>query len=219
MENLSAIQLRDKIAAGQVSSVEATTAICKNIEEQEPTIGAYISTYRDTALEKAAEVDNRIAAGREVGQLAGVPVAIKDNMCTTFGATTCASKILENFHAPYNATVVEKLLSADAVIVGKTNMDEFAMGSSTEEFRLKADCESMGPKPGTGRKQRRLGCRGGGGAVFCCAWFRHGRLNPPACQFLRSSWAKADIRQGFTIWTCGLWLQPGPNRTDYPHGS
>ncbi|MEJ2648689.1 MAG: Asp-tRNA(Asn)/Glu-tRNA(Gln) amidotransferase subunit GatA [Sedimentisphaerales bacterium] len=71
-----------------------------------------------------------------MGELAGVPVAIKDNMCTTFGATTCASKILENFHAPYNATVVEKLLAADAVIIGKLNMDEFAMGSSTENSGL-----------------------------------------------------------------------------------
>ena len=137
MENLSAIQLRDKIAAGQISSVEATTAVFENIEKQGPVIGAYISTYRDMALEKAAEVVKRIAASEPTGKLAGVPVAIKDNMCTTFGTTTCASKILENFHAPYNATVVEKLLSADAVIVGKTNMDEFAMGSSTENSGLK----------------------------------------------------------------------------------
>jgi aspartyl-tRNA(Asn)/glutamyl-tRNA(Gln) amidotransferase subunit A len=137
MENLSAIRLRDEIAAGQISSVEATTAVFENIKEREPVIGAYISTYRDKSLEKAAEVDKRIVAGQKVGQLAGVPVAIKDNMCTTFGATTCASKILENFHAPYNATVVEKLLSADAVIIAKTNMDEFAMGSSTENSGLK----------------------------------------------------------------------------------
>ncbi|MDH4238307.1 MAG: Asp-tRNA(Asn)/Glu-tRNA(Gln) amidotransferase subunit GatA [Phycisphaerae bacterium] len=137
MENLSAKQLRDKIAAGRISSGEATEAIFKNIEEREPTIGAYISTFRDSALEKAAKVDKRIAAGERVGQLAGVPIAIKDNMCTTFGATTCASKILDNFHAPYNATAVEKLISADAIIVGKTNMDEFAMGSSTENSGLK----------------------------------------------------------------------------------
>jgi len=77
MDNLSAKQLRDKIAAGQISSVEATEAIFKNIEEREPVIGAYISTFRDSALEKAADVDNRIAAGQEVGQLAGVPVAVK----------------------------------------------------------------------------------------------------------------------------------------------
>ena len=137
MEELTAKELRDQIAAGQVSSVEATNAVFERIREFEPVIGAYISTFQDMALEKAANVDSRIAAGEPVGQLAGVPIAIKDVLCTNFGATTCASKILENFHAPYNAAVVEKLLAADAVIVGKTNMDEFAMGSSTENSGLK----------------------------------------------------------------------------------
>jgi len=137
MEELSAKELRDKIAAGQISSFEATKAVFERIDKLEPVIGAYISTYPDMALEAAADIDRRIAAGQSVGRLAGVPVTIKDNMCTTFGATTCASKILENFHAPYNATVVEKLLAADAVIVGKANMDEFAMGSSTENSGLK----------------------------------------------------------------------------------
>jgi len=137
MEQLSAKELRDKIAAGQTSSVEATKAVFERIRQFEPTIGAYISTYEERALEAAADVDKRMAAGEPVGQLAGVPVAVKDNMCTTFGATTCASKILENFHAPYNATVVDKLLAAGAVIVGKANMDEFAMGSSTENSGLK----------------------------------------------------------------------------------
>ncbi len=137
MEELSAKELRDRIAAGRISSVDATKAVFERIEKLEPVIGAYISTYPDRALETATDIDRRIAAGQPVGQLAGVPVAIKDNMCTTFGATTCASRILENFHAPYNATVVEKLLAADAVIVGKANMDEFAMGSSTENSGLK----------------------------------------------------------------------------------
>jgi aspartyl-tRNA(Asn)/glutamyl-tRNA(Gln) amidotransferase subunit A len=134
---LSAKELRDKIRTGQSSSVEATEAVFERIAKLEPTIGAYISTFEKSALDKAKDVDKRIAKGESVGKLAGVPVAIKDNMCTTFGATTCASKILENFHSPYNATVVEKLLSTDAIIVGKTNLDEFAMGSSTENSGLK----------------------------------------------------------------------------------
>ena len=137
MENLSAKELRDRIAAGEISSVEATEAVFEAIEKYELVLGAYISIFKEQALAKAQEVDDKIAAGRAVGGLAGLPVAVKDNMCTTFGATTCASKILENFRAPYNATVVEKLLAADAVVVGKTNMDEFAMGSSTETSSLK----------------------------------------------------------------------------------
>ena len=137
MHNLSAKALRDQIAAGQVSSLEATQAVFERTRKLEPMIGAYISTCEDNAFEAAADVDRRVASGEPVGRLAGIPVAIKDNMCTPFGATTCASKILESFFAPYNATVVERLLAADAVIVGKANMDEFAMGSSTENSGLK----------------------------------------------------------------------------------
>ena len=132
MLDMGCRQLRDEIAAGQVKSVAATEAVFEAVEKYEETIGAYISTFRKQAIAKANEVDEKIKAGKKVGLLAGVPIAVKDNMCTAFGATTCASRILENFHAPYNATVIEKLLAADAVIVGKTNMDEFAMGSSTE---------------------------------------------------------------------------------------
>jgi aspartyl-tRNA(Asn)/glutamyl-tRNA(Gln) amidotransferase subunit A len=130
-------ELRDKIGAGEVKSAAAMEAVFEAIEKYEPTLGAYISTFKEEALAKANEVDGKIAAGETVGGLAGVPVVIKDNICTRFGATTCASRILEHFHAPYNATVVEKLLAADAVMVGKANMDEFAMGSSTENSGLK----------------------------------------------------------------------------------
>ena len=135
METLK--KLRDKIASGQVKSVDAVKAVFDRIETIEPKVGAYLSLYKQQALERAEAVDAKIAAGEAVGALAGVPIAIKDNMCTTFGTTTCASKILENFHAPYNAHVVEKLLAADAVIIGKCNLDEFAMGSSTENSGLK----------------------------------------------------------------------------------
>jgi len=137
MDLVNVRQLRDKIRAREISSVEATKAVFERIAKIEPIVGAYISTFETTALDKAAEVDGRIAKNEPVGQLAGVPIAVKDNMCTMFGTTTCASKILANFCAPYNATVVAKLLAADAVIVGKTNLDEFAMGSSTENSGLK----------------------------------------------------------------------------------
>ena len=137
MEHLTAIELRKRISTGQMSCVEVTQDVFQQIDRLDPIIGAYISTCPDIAMKTAADIDRRIASGQSVGPLAGVPVAIKDIMCTTFGATTCGSKILENFHAPYNATVVEKLLAADAVIVGKANMDEFAMGSSTENSALK----------------------------------------------------------------------------------
>jgi len=137
MQELTAKQLRNKIAAGHVSGVDATTEIFNRIEKFEPAVGAYISTFKQKALEDAKAVDEKIAKGEALGQLAGVPVAVKDNMCTTFGATTCGSKILQNFHSPYNATAVRKLLDADAVIIGKTNMDEFAMGSSTETSGLR----------------------------------------------------------------------------------
>jgi aspartyl-tRNA(Asn)/glutamyl-tRNA(Gln) amidotransferase subunit A len=129
VDELTAIELRDRIAARQISSVEATRAMLDRISRIDPTIGAYLSTFSD--------VDWRIAAHEPVGPLAGVPLAIKDVMCTSFGATTCGSRILENFHSPYDATVVRKLLAADAVILGKTNMDEFAMGSSTENSGLR----------------------------------------------------------------------------------
>jgi aspartyl-tRNA(Asn)/glutamyl-tRNA(Gln) amidotransferase subunit A len=135
MESLK--KLRDKIAAGEIKSSEAVSAIFDRIENVEPIVGAYLSLCKEQAMTQAKAVDAKIASGQSVGALAGVPIAIKDNMCTTFGTTTCASKILENFHAPYNAHAVEKLLAADAVIIGKCNLDEFAMGSSTENSGLK----------------------------------------------------------------------------------
>jgi len=135
--DMSCRQLREKIAGRQIKSLAATEALFARLEKTGPVIGAYISTFEEQAKTCARQIDEKIASGQSPGPLAGVPVAIKDNMCTTFGATTCASKILENFCAPYNATVVEKLLAADAVIVGKANMDEFAMGSSTENSGLK----------------------------------------------------------------------------------
>jgi aspartyl-tRNA(Asn)/glutamyl-tRNA(Gln) amidotransferase subunit A len=119
---------RDAIASKKVSSLELTRQTLARIESLDPTLRAFNETWSDRALQVAAEVD----AGKRTGALAGVPIAIKDNLCTSTGKTTCSSKMLENFRAPYDATAVKKLEAAGAVIVGKTNLDEFAMGSSTE---------------------------------------------------------------------------------------
>ncbi len=132
LSDLTARELRDKIAKGEVTSVEATRFALDAIERINPQLNAYNAIEKDRALAKAEAVDRKRSAGESLGLLGGVPIALKDNMCTDYGLTTCSSKMLANFRAPYNATVVEKLEAAGAVILGKTNLDEFAMGSSTE---------------------------------------------------------------------------------------
>ena len=132
LHELTAHEAHDLLVARKVSSADLTRAVLDRISATEPTIRAYITTTPDLALGMAAEADERIARGEGVTPLTGVPVAIKDNMCTMDVRTTCASRILEDFVPPYDATVVGKLKSAGAVFVGKTNLDEFAMGSSTE---------------------------------------------------------------------------------------
>ncbi len=136
-QDYTAASLANKISTGQLKSTEAVEHFFNRIDAHEPKIGAYLNLYRDQALSQADEIDKKIEAGQKLGPLAGVPVAIKDNMCTSFGKTTCASKMLENFQAPYDAHVVHKLNESGAVIIGKTNLDEFAMGSSTENSALK----------------------------------------------------------------------------------
>ena len=134
---LSANQLREKMASGQLSSVDDVKGIFARIEKYEPLVGAYISVFREEAVSRAEEIDKKVSSGQKLGKLAGIPVAVKDNMCMRGGETTCGSKILENFQAPYDAHVIERLIAEDAVIIGKVNMDEFAMGSSTENSGLK----------------------------------------------------------------------------------
>lgn len=128
----TAVELAKAIKAGKITAVEAMQAVLEQIEKQEPTIHAYITVDKETAMQKAEEAQQKIEAGELIGPLAGVPVAIKDNICTEGMLTTCASKILHNFIPTYSAEAVLHLEKAGAVIIGKTNMDEFAMGSTTE---------------------------------------------------------------------------------------
>lgn len=129
---LTAVELAKEIKAGKTTAVEAMKAVLEQIEKTEETYHCYITIDKEKAMQAAKEAQEKIEAGTLTGPLAGVPVAIKDNLCTKNVVTTCASKILENFVPQYDAEAVVKLQEAGAVMIGKTNMDEFAMGSTTE---------------------------------------------------------------------------------------
>ncbi len=128
-------EARELLRSRQLSSVELTRACLERIRQVEPEVHAFVTVTDELALKQAAKADELLAGGK-APPLAGVPVLIKDNMCTRGIRTTCSSKMLENFVPPYDATVVEKLNDCGAVIIGKANMDEFAMGSSTENSAL-----------------------------------------------------------------------------------
>ena len=129
---LSAEETARRVRGREVSAAEVLEACLARTAHVEPLIGAYLEIFEDEARVRAAEIDRRIAAGDDPGPLAGVPLALKDNLSLTGHALTCASRILEGYVAPYTATAVERLLAAGAVPVGRANMDEFAMGSSCE---------------------------------------------------------------------------------------
>ena len=130
--SLTAVELGRKIKEKEVTVEEAVTAALDAIEKREAQVHSFVTVDREGALKRAKEVQAKIDAGELTGPLAGVPVAIKDNMCTKGLLTTCSSKILYNFVPTYTAEAVLNLEKAGAVILGKTNMDEFAMGSTTE---------------------------------------------------------------------------------------
>ncbi|MEM9772224.1 MAG: Asp-tRNA(Asn)/Glu-tRNA(Gln) amidotransferase subunit GatA, partial [Cyanobacteria bacterium P01_D01_bin.73] len=125
-------ELHQQLVSKERSAVEIAQEALTHIEKTEPSVKSFLAVTADHALAQAKQVDEKIAAGEDIGQLAGIPIGIKDNMCTKGVKTTCASKMLENFVPPYESTVTQKLIDAGAVMVGKTNLDEFAMGSSTE---------------------------------------------------------------------------------------
>ena len=128
----TATELAEKIKAKEVTVLEATKAVLEQIDKTEEVMNCYVTIDKDGALKQAEEIQKKIDAGELTGPLAGVPVAIKDNMCTEGMLTTCSSRILGNFVPTYSSEAVVNLKKAGAVIIGKTNMDEFAMGSTTE---------------------------------------------------------------------------------------
>lgn len=159
----SALELADMLATGQITSVELTTACLDRIEALNPKINAFLFIDREGALKTAAEVDAKRQAGEELHRLAGIPIALKDNMVTRGIPTTCASKILGDWRPPYDATIVKNIHEAGLPVVGKTNMDEFAMGSSTEH-------SAFGPTLNPWDIERIPGGSGGGSAAAVAAY-------------------------------------------------
>ncbi len=191
---LTAAELASKLEAGEVSSVEVTQAHLDRIAAVDGGVHAFLH-INEQALETAAAVDARRAAGEKLGPLAGVPIAIKDVLCTLGMPSTAGSRILEGWVPPYDATVVARLRAAGLVLLGKTNMDEFAMGSSTEFSAFGAHPQPVGPRPhprwlgrwlGRGRRRVRGADR---------ARIRHRRLDPPARRRDRQRRRQADLRR------------------------
>ncbi|PVX24772.1 MAG: Asp-tRNA(Asn)/Glu-tRNA(Gln) amidotransferase GatCAB subunit A [Candidatus Bathyarchaeum sp.] len=132
LHELTAKETIQKIQGNEATAEECVQAVFERIHKFEDKINAFVTVVEQEALNKAKEIDRKVSAGKKVGKLAGVAIAIKDAICTQGIPTTCSSRMLQNFVPPYNAEVIERIKREDGVIIGKTNMDEFAMGSSTE---------------------------------------------------------------------------------------
>jgi aspartyl-tRNA(Asn)/glutamyl-tRNA(Gln) amidotransferase subunit A len=159
--DLTAAELLGQLNSGRVTSVEITRAFLDRIAQCDGQVRAFLRVDREGALAQADQIDRKRRAGQPVGRLGGLPVAVKDVLCTRGEPTTCASRILQDFRPPYDATVVARLRAADAVLIGKTNMDEFAMGGSTENSAFQITCNPW--------KLDRIPGGSSGGSAACVA--------------------------------------------------
>jgi aspartyl-tRNA(Asn)/glutamyl-tRNA(Gln) amidotransferase subunit A len=162
IHELTVSQIADAVQSGKLSATEVADATLARIDDHDPKLHAFLAVMRDDMKAQAKAIDEKKSRGETLGALAGVPVALKDALCTRGAPTTCASKILEDYAPPYDATVVSRLRAADALLPGKTNMDEFAMGSSNEN-------SAYGPVKNPWDLTRAPGGSSGGSAVAVAA--------------------------------------------------
>ena len=161
---MEATEIAEKVLSGEMRARSVIEQHIETINKIEPDVNAFNLVTAEQALIDADEIDSKIASGETLGPLAGVPISVKDNLCTRGIETTCSSKILEGWKPPYDATVIEKLREAGAIIMGKTNLDEFAMGSSTEN-------SAFGPTRNPHNLERVPGGSSGGSAAAVAAGF------------------------------------------------
>ena len=213
----TATDIARAVRAGERSAREVLDAHLEVVAAHESDVHAFNLVLADEARVAADALDRRIAAGEDPGPLAGVPVALKDNLCTRGIPTTCSSKILQGWRPPYDAAVVEGLARAGAITIGKTNLDEFAMGSSTENSAFGATRNPHDPEPGA---RRVLGGqrRGGGGRLRAAgARLRHGRIDPPARRAVRRGRPQAHLWPGVAVRADRVRLLARPDRAVRHH--
>jgi hypothetical protein len=210
--NLTALTIHeasDKLRRREFSSVELTAAVFERIAATDDKVRAYLTLAHDQAIEQAKSADEQLKSGANPAPLLGIPIAVKDNFLTRGLRTTCASRILGDFIPPYNGSTVERLLSAGAVIVGKTNLDEFV----GRELSILSDAQPMESRSYTGRIVRRLGRRGSRRSVHRRPRHRHWRFDSPAGGMLRRGRTKAELRPCQPLRYHRLCFIDGPSRT------
>ena len=210
--SMTAVELSKKIKEKEISVKEAVQASLDQVEAGEKKYNCYVTVDPEGALAQAEAIQKKIDDGELTGPLAGVPMAVKDNICTKGLKTTCSSKILYNFVPPYDAEAADHLKKAGAVILGKTNMDEFAMGSTTETSAFGATKNPWNTEH-VGRLLWRFLQRGSGKRVLCGPWLRYWRIDPSAQFLLRCNRTKANIWNGIPLRTHRLRFLSGSDRT------